>query len=255
MKLTVRIDDITEGMDWDRFEQCKELLLKYGVKPLIGIVPECKDPSLMIQSKKEQFWDYVKKLQEDGWAIAQHGYDHVYVNHNPGMFPVNKNSEYAGLSYEAQYEKIKKGQTILKEHGIQSDIFMAPSHSYDCNTLKALKELGFRYVTDGEQKTLYSFQGLIFIPIILNFRRMKQYVKNNKVTTIVIHTNDISDRVLKRYEEVFKTYQSHLVSYKKVLEEPIGTYSVLEEKKQFLIRRGYQILGTIYGLIRKVKGK
>ena len=49
--------------------------------------------------------------------------------------------------------------------GIQADIFMAPGHTYDKNTLKVLKECGFTHVTDGFWKTPYLRQGLTFLPI------------------------------------------------------------------------------------------
>ena len=87
--------------------------------------------------------EYLHTLQSEGWCIAQHGCTHIYNTHKKGCFPLNALSEYAGNSYENQYASLEKGQKILKEHEIHTDIFMAPAHSYDYNTLKALKKLGF----------------------------------------------------------------------------------------------------------------
>ena len=39
MNITVRLDDITPDMDWERFYKFKALLDQYQVKPLIGVVP------------------------------------------------------------------------------------------------------------------------------------------------------------------------------------------------------------------------
>ena len=51
-----------------------------------------------------------------------------------------------------QKEKLLLGKAALENEGIYTDTFMAPGHSYDRNTLKALKTIGFEYVTDGRTK-------------------------------------------------------------------------------------------------------
>ena len=71
----------------------------------------------------------MKELQKEGWTIAQHGYTHVYTTDEAGLFPLNKFSEFAGVEYSEQYEAVRLGQNILKEHGIETDLFMAPAHS------------------------------------------------------------------------------------------------------------------------------
>ena len=40
MKIAVRLDDITPDMDWERFLAVKKLLDRYGIKPLIGVIPD-----------------------------------------------------------------------------------------------------------------------------------------------------------------------------------------------------------------------
>lgn len=46
MNITVRLDDITPDMDWERFYKFKALLDQYQVKPLIGVVPDNRDELL-----------------------------------------------------------------------------------------------------------------------------------------------------------------------------------------------------------------
>ncbi|MDB9997738.1 hypothetical protein OAE05_05255, partial [Gammaproteobacteria bacterium] len=41
---------------------------------------------------------------------------------------------------------------------------MAPGHSFDMTTVQCLKELGFKYITDGYNIWPYSVNGLKFIP-------------------------------------------------------------------------------------------
>ena len=112
----------------------------------------------------EGFWDYLKALQADGFAIAMHGYLHLYDTNAQGIVNGTSLSEFAGHSYEEQYEKIRKGKEILASHGIQTDIFFAPAHSYDENTLRALSANGFKYVSDGKSSKPFVREGIICIP-------------------------------------------------------------------------------------------
>ncbi len=75
--------------------------------------------------------------------MAMHGYQHIYGTSKGGIFPLNHFSEFAGEPLEEQRKKIAAGRQILENHGVHTDIFMAPGHSYDRNTLTALMENGF----------------------------------------------------------------------------------------------------------------
>ena len=59
MRIAVRMDDITPDMDWQKFDRFKALLDSYGVKPLIGVVPDNKDEKLSIDPPREEFWDKI----------------------------------------------------------------------------------------------------------------------------------------------------------------------------------------------------
>ena len=183
MKITIRMDDITPDMDWAKFLRFKELCDLYQVKPLIGVVPANQDTMLHIEKPRIDYWEYLHTLQSEGWCIAQHGCTHIYNTHKKGCFPLNALSEYAGNSYEEQYASLEKGQKILKGHQIDTDIFMAPAHSYDYNTLKALRELGF-----------------------------------TKITTFVVHANTMNDQDFARYEQMFAQHKDKFISYTEYLQ-------------------------------------
>ena len=97
MKLTVRMDDITPDMDMGKFERFRGLLEKYGVLPLIGVVPDNRDSNLAFQEKDPHFYEMLKKLQKSGYTIALHGCTHVYTTRKKGLFPLNDFSEFAGI--------------------------------------------------------------------------------------------------------------------------------------------------------------
>lgn len=163
-KILIRFDDICPTMNWEQWDRAESLLNKFNVKPLIGVIPDCKDPDLMIDEARPDFWDWVRQKQQCGYAIAMHGVNHVFCSPHHGILNYRMNSEFAGLSYEEQLHKIKQGREILESHGVKTDIFFAPAHSYDENTVKALAACGFKYVSDGKSSKAYVWHGVKFLP-------------------------------------------------------------------------------------------
>lgn len=168
-KLLFRLDDICPGVNRENFQKIEVIFEKYNIKPLLGVVPDNKDPHLVVDELDESgFWKKINELCDDGWPIAQHGFTHIYCTEDSGIWQVNPFSEFAGVDYETQNEKIEAGKDILKSHGIVPEFFMAPGHTVDINTLKALKNNGFHYVTDGYADCVYSRDGLVMIPCTLS---------------------------------------------------------------------------------------
>ncbi len=230
MKISIRMDDITPDMDWTKFLRFKELCDLYQVKPLIGVVPDNQDEMLQVDEARPDFWEYILELQREGWVVAQHGSEHIYKTKKMGCFPLNRLSEFAGLTYEEQFEALKRGQDILKGHGILTDIFMAPAHSYDRNTLKALKALGFEKITDGFGKLPYTCKGLCYYPI--SFQQSKSLKQKQGYTTFVVHANTMDEADFARYEKLFAAYKNRLISYENYLQiesTPRGVFSALKE--------------------------
>ncbi|MBO5868921.1 MAG: DUF2334 domain-containing protein [Oscillospiraceae bacterium] len=137
-QIVFRLDDICPQMDHAKFHRMRKIFEEYGVKPIIGVVPDCKDPLLNCSEEDPDFWEMIRSLQADGWTIAMHGCYHLYVTKSSGLLSNGRRSEFAGLSYEEQYRKLEYGRDKLREHGIETDVFMAPSHSFDKKTIKAL---------------------------------------------------------------------------------------------------------------------
>ena len=200
MKITIRMDDITPDMDWDKFHTFKKILDKYHICPLIGVVPDNHDEMLSVNPPREDFWDYIKKLQQRGWSIAMHGYQHVYTTKKGGIFPLNSFSEFAGVPYEKQRAMLTDGQAMLKKRGIETDIFMPPAHSFDKKTIRVLKELGFSYITDGFGDMPFEREGIVFLPIC---ERKSRDLTGDGITTYVIHANTMEEQDFAYYEKLF----------------------------------------------------
>ena len=225
MKIAVRMDDITPDMDWEAFFRVKEILDRAGIKPLLGIVPDNRDPNLHKVESRQEFWEVMRDLQADGWCMALHGMHHIYASQNGGMFPLNNLSEYAGLPYETQCEMIRRGKDILEQNGIHTSLFMAPAHSYDKNTLKALVMNGFTGVTDGFGDTQYQYKNLTFYPI--SFRMEKTLQKKNGYSTMVLHANTMTERDFEVFESRIGNQKlcqnSEFISYQDYLQVPART--------------------------------
>lgn len=164
-KYILRLDDACEKMDIEKWVRMEQMLDKYGVKPLVGIIPYCEDPMMDDYPVDSKFWSKVNNWITKDWSIAMHGYNHVYSTECGGINPINKRSEFAGEPLEVQKEKICKGIGIMREHGINPKIFFAPSHTFDKNTLLALKaESDINIISDTIANDVYYQDDFQFVP-------------------------------------------------------------------------------------------
>ena len=164
-RLILRLDDAAERMDIVKWQQMEELLDKYDIKPLVGVIPDCQDPMMEKYETDDRFWDKVHRWKDKGWSIAMHGYRHVYDSDDGGINPVNKFSEFAGHPLEVQRDRIRAGVAIFRNHGLEPRIFFAPGHTFDENTLRALKEeSNIRIISDTIACDVYCMDGFTIVP-------------------------------------------------------------------------------------------
>lgn len=161
----VRIDDVCPTMDWSIWNALETILAKYEIKPILAVVPDNQDPKLIIDPPAPDFWERVRAWQAKGWTIGLHGYQHLYVNKEPGLLHLNQQSEFAGLCYEEQLAKIQRGLAIFAREGVQAGVWVAPSHSFDRVTVSVLNTLGIRIISDGFGFSPYRDpEGIAWVP-------------------------------------------------------------------------------------------
>ncbi|MBR1670945.1 MAG: DUF2334 domain-containing protein [Butyrivibrio sp.] len=231
MRIAIRMDDITPDMDWEKFERFKALLDKSGIKPLIGVVPDNRDEKLKKNPKRDDFWQYITRLREDGWVIAMHGLNHLYTTSDGGLFPIGNKSEFADLPFQRQMEMVSEGKSILLANGIETDIFMAPSHSFDKNTIRALKENGFTGITDGFGKAPYKLLGMVFYPISA-VRKKSLEDTGDGIVTFVYHANTMNDKDFEALEKLLLSGKA--VSYSEFFGAEVQNRSFIGNAVQFL---------------------
>ncbi len=261
MKTCIRLDDITHNMDWDRFFRVSRILTEADLKPLIGVVPDVKDEKLdclsmsdswpeevrtRIPEGDDAFAEYIRDLRHKGWIIAMHGYDHVYRTGAGGLFPLNLRSEFAGCDYEDQKKRLAAGMERMRDMGLDTDIFMAPAHSYDANTLRALYDTGVRNITDGFGLRPYRRtvpggkmgEYLTFYPISRS--RSEAISDKPGYTTLVLHVNTMKDTDIMKFEELIKNHRDHFMDYgdyMKVNATDRGGVSLMYEYMQATAKR------------------
>lgn len=238
--ILIRFDDICPTMNFKQFSRALKVLRKKGVKPLLGVIPDCKDPDLQIEKTKEDFWNWLKDLQNEGYAIAMHGYQHVFTTRSRGVVTRRAISEFSGHSLAEQIDKIKAGKDVLNSHGISTDIFFAPAHSYDENTLIALEQNGFKYMSDGKSSRPYMWHGIKCLPARSSGCPS---ITRSGLYTAVFHAHEWAraDKANDYYalEELVNTHYKSIVSFDEYKAIKCGSYRFerLKEKLFVFIER------------------
>ena len=187
----IRLDDACPTQDHKKWDRMESLLDKYDIKPIVGIIPNCRDNMLKRFPTDDKFWEKALIWQNKGWTIALHGYDHCYISHDSGINPFWNRSEFAGIPYETQSQKVLDGVKILKDHLLIPKLFFAPSHTFDNNTLEALRNYSdIRIISDSIGRFPYRCRDFLFVPQIFG-RCVK--MPFNGIFTFCFHPNTMSD--------------------------------------------------------------
>jgi predicted deacetylase len=207
----IRLDDACPTMDKQKWQRMEEILDQFHIKPLVGIIPDNHDPDLMINDYDPLFWNKVRAWQKKGWAIAMHGYDHVYLTEQGGINPIHKHSEFAGLDLEQQRGKIKLGIKKMQSEEVYPRCFFAPSHTFDLNTLEALRlESNIEIISDTFARFPYKMFGFIFIPQQFGAFRV---IKFGGIWTFCLHPNSMDDAFFEQCELFLNRNQSLFLSF------------------------------------------
>lgn len=200
----MRFDDLCPTMNWPIWRQVEAALLDARVSPILAVVPDNQDLELMVGPAHEAFWEEVRTWQSRGWTIGLHGYQHRYVTQSAGIIGRNRYSEFAGLPYQEQLAKLRSALAIFARQGVRPDIWVAPAHSFDGNTLYALAECGLRTVSDGYAALPHTdSQGTFWIPQQLGrFRALPA-----GVWTVCHHHNTWNPQDLQRFHSALAAYR------------------------------------------------
>lgn len=239
----IRLDDACPTMNRDRWGRIEALLDKYGIKPMVGVIPHNEDPKQIINADDGHFRDVVQRWVAKDWTIALHGYNHKLelCDGLKGLNPMWRRSEFAGLPIEQQRNKIREGVAILKGYGVTPRYFFAPAHTFDNNTLDALlMESDIRIISDTVATRPYFLKGFIFIPQIGG---MCREMKLNGLFTFCLHPNEMDEKAFARTESFFKTHKDMFMAFNQL--------DLDNTKGKCLFDR---VICRLYFLLRSLKG-
>jgi len=160
----LRFDDLCPTMrraQWDRLLPVMEEL---GIRPILAVVPDNQDRDLQQKPADPEFWAEMRVLEAAGATIALHGFQHVCMSVGNSLVPLHRRSEFAGVDEHTQRQWIRAGLTMLRDHGLNPKIWVAPRHGFDRATLRALQAEGIETLSDGLTRIPFRRGGLTWIP-------------------------------------------------------------------------------------------
>ena len=107
--ILIRLDDIAENMNWDLMEKAEKLFDRFKIKPVLGVIPNNKDPELLSYPKRNNFWEHVRYWKKKGWEISMHGSTHIYDQKckKKDYFGYGGGSEFFGHRFACSIPKIE----------------------------------------------------------------------------------------------------------------------------------------------------
>lgn len=257
----VRLDDACPTNDLTKWGLVEDILDKYDIKPIVCIIPDNQDASLLYAHHDTHFWQRVARWQAKGWHVAMHGCTHKYVTKKRGLIPVNAFSEFAGVDIDAQREKIRAGYSTLLSHGVKPRIFAAPAHSLDKNTLQVLKEeTDIRIISDGISYYPYCRNGFLWIP--LQLYTFQENVKPG-IWTIGFHIDmmnqeqieQVAQRIVK-HKELFTNYELLQIvnDYQERRRNASDHFFYLVFFMKCFVRQTLQKYPSLCAILRTIKG-
>ena len=212
----IRFDDLCPTMARDRWDQYSAILSRYGVRPILAVVPDNQDPALKRQEPDPDFWDRMRSCEASGATIAMHGYRHHCVSRGPSLLGLNESSEFAGVDETQQRTWIRCGLTALRDQGLSPRLFVAPRHGFDHATLRALAREGLGILSDGFAKRVFVRYDVLWIPQQL----WEPVEKNSGLWTICIHTNTAPESLSAKLEQFLKRNAAQMTCF----DDVIGDY-------------------------------
>ena len=191
-KIIVRLDDFHQVRDVKGWDRTFELLDNLGVRGVIAPIPKKEGEELSDEAARE-----LKEFIRRGWEVAQHGYTHEKMTNCRGIAGTREWSEFAGLPYTEQRQRIIEGKKILKERGIDAKTFVPPVHSFDNTTVEVLNDLDFKVLNDGRFFFPRKVGKILMVP---THKIWHEFIRFG-VVTLVLHPNEATNENLNRWQD------------------------------------------------------
>lgn len=210
----LRFDDLCPTVRQDRWELCRQLIRKSGIRAILAVVPDNRDPDLSCSPTDPEFWEQMRRMEAAGSTIAVHGYHHVCNSRGESLLGLHGETEFAGVDLETQRNWIREGFRILQERGLHPRLWAAPRHGFDENTFLALRSLGVEYVSDGFARSPFRRYGITWIPQQL----WGPAEKSEGLWTICVHPNCAVRSDVEYLQQFVERHADKMTSFERVVE-------------------------------------
>ncbi len=222
----LRFDDLCPTVSHERWQQCRALADEFHIRPILAVVPNNLDRDLRVSPVDARFWRELRTLEQAGATIGLHGYHHLRQSRGRSFVPLQRSSEFAGVPSHWQRTWISEGLDILRHHGLNPRIWVAPQHGFDWNTLRALKAESIHLLSDGFARVPFVRGGLTWIPQQL----WAPLEKSEGLWTICIHPNTASAAQMDALRVFLCGHAHQFTSVDSVMAEfPLGALTLAEQ--------------------------
>lgn len=211
----IRLDDACHTMARSRWQLVEQVLDAHGVRPIVAVIPESRDPKLSFDSADPEFWERVRSWARKGWTVAMHGHTHLmHAVQKAPVLPFYRRSEFAGLTLEEQSVKIRASWQRFLANGVEPRVWVAPAHSFDLLTLQALRrETTIRVVSDGIAWNSYLEHDFNWIP-----QQLWSLVERpSGLWTVCLHPNKMDDGAVTALDQALGRFKGRVTSVPEVV--------------------------------------
>jgi predicted deacetylase len=211
----LRFDDLCPTVAHTRWQRFLPLIAEFGIRPILAVVPDNQDYELKHEEPDPEFWARMRSMEAAGATIALHGYRHLCNSKGKSLVPLHRHSEFAGVPKEIQRQWIQEGLSILRGHGLNPRLWVAPRHGFDRGTLQALRGEGISLLSDGLARVPFTRGGLTWIPQQL----WEPVDKSKGLWTICVHTNTARGSLVDQLLAFLRRHGAQFTSVDRVLAE------------------------------------
>ncbi len=236
----IRFDDLCPTMLSARFERFFSIIARFGVKPILAIVPDNQDPELNCQPPDPNFWNRMRSLQTAGATIAMHGYRHLCTSRGKSILGLHQETEFSRVEESQQRQWIRSGLEILRGNGLSPRLFVAPRHGFDRTTLRALAGEGLGVLSDGFARRPFMRHDILWLPQQL----WEPVKKSSGLWTICIHANTATPALEVKLEKFLADHAKHFTCFDNVVAEKPDELRLGERLAEFIALKRIHIFAA-----------
>ena len=160
IKLALRFDDPSATSDRALEEGVFAAARAAGISLTVAVIPFRNQAGEQVCLTEARATHLIQAQRDGIIEVAQHGY-----SHEPETAGQKPPSEFSGLDFDCQLEKISQGRSALEAiFGKTITGFVPPWNTFDARTSSALAQSGFRYLSAGGEMDADYSPGLAYLP-------------------------------------------------------------------------------------------